>query len=108
MELPKFDFNETGQFDLLSLTKEDQVEHLRQISFIHNSPAHHREIDAMIAGLQHWIMIEADLDDTLALKAARQALVFIQGLKDRYAVLSTQFKSSNAPKKEITRKSPIG
>lgn len=104
-KLPKFDFNEAGAFNLLSLTKEQQRDHLQEIYNIHNSEAFHREINSLVAGIQHFVMMEAEPE---ALKGCRQLLVFIQGMKDRFAVLATQFKAPKPKPKEIVHKSPIG
>ena len=90
------------EFSIAELSREDQVEHLSEMSQINKSKAFRRETDAMIKDISRNIVL---LDES-GREVKRQLILFIIGLRMRIGSLATKFDSTHQPitSPEVVRK----
>lgn len=92
-EMAAFNYHAPEAFDMTTLSPEERVEHLRQIDYMHNAAAFHRELNALMQDMNVWLIVRSEDTTGHALSTIRQLITFVQGLKDRFAQLSTKFRA---------------
>lgn len=94
-EISNFNYHAPEAFDMTTLTQEERVEHLKQIDYMHNAAAFHRELDALMQDMNVWLIVRSEDTTGHALSTIRQLITFVQGFKDRFAQLSTKFRAEH-------------
>jgi len=87
------------------LSKEDKIGHLRDIDFIHRSPAFNREMEKFTRDIQKTKVLN-NLEEEG--KILVLFLLFIAGMRARFKALSTELEIETKPKKEHIRTHPLG
>lgn len=106
--VPDLDLDNDGVFNILTLTKEEQNAHYREIRDTYNSMSFNREISAMVNGLQAFMMTMPETS-IKGFEAGRQCLAFVKGMVDRFKTLAIQYDASiEKNKKSHDRTTPIG